>query len=81
MAYKILNQRIETHRPSSPEDLRRKFETAVCELHQANVAAKKRLHYHSPIVPRRRILGISQADAEKRAVSDAARALAELWKV
>ena len=81
MAYKILNQSIEAHRPASSEDLRRKFETAVCELHQADLAARKRLQYHSPIVPRRRSLGMSQADAEKRAVLDAARALAELWKV
>jgi hypothetical protein len=81
MASRILNHTFEAHRPPSPEDLRRKFETAVCELHAADFAAKKRLQYHSPIVPRRRILGISQADAEKRAVSEAARALAELWKV
>jgi hypothetical protein len=76
MAYRIVGHRIEAHRSPSPEDLRRKFESAVCELH-ADMAAKKR----APIVPRRLVLGISQADAEKRAVTDAARALAELWKV
>jgi hypothetical protein len=56
------------------------FETAVCEIHQADLAARK-LQQHAPIVPRARVLGISQASAEKRALSDAARALAQLWKV
>jgi hypothetical protein len=65
----------------SPEQLRRVFETSVCEIHQADLAAKKRAQYRAPIVPRATILGISQADAEKRALSDAARALAQLWKV
>jgi hypothetical protein len=77
MAYRIVGHRIEAHRSPSPEDLRRKFESAVCELHQADLGAKKR----APIVPRRLVLGISQADAEKLAVTDAARALAQLWKV
>jgi hypothetical protein len=64
----------------SAEDLRRVFETAVCDIHQADLATKKR-QYRTPIVQRGKILGISQADAEKRALSDAARALAQLWKV
>jgi hypothetical protein len=63
------------------EDLRRVFETAMCDIHQADLAAEKRLQYRTPIVQRGKILGISQADAEKRALSDAARALAQLWKV
>jgi len=70
-------QHIEAQRSPSPEDLKRVFETAVCEIHQADVDAKKRL----PIVSRARVLGLSQAGAEKRALSDAARALALLWKV
>jgi hypothetical protein len=77
MAYKIVDHRIEPQRNLSAEDLRQKFESAVCELHPADFAAKKRL----PIVPRRKVLGISQADAEKRAVSEAAQALAVLWKL
>jgi hypothetical protein len=80
MAYKIVSHRLEAHPSPSPEDLRRKFESAVCELHP-DLAAQKHLRYRSPIVSRRKILGLSQVDAEKRAVSDAARALAELWKV
>jgi hypothetical protein len=77
MAYRIVDHRIEPQRSLSAEDLRRKFESAVCELHPADFGAKKRM----PIVPRRRVLGISQADAEKRAVTEAAQALAVLWKL
>ena len=72
---------IETQRPPSPEDLKRVFETAVCEIHQADVDAHKRLRYGTPIVSRGRVLGLSQANVEKRALTDAARALAQLWKV
>jgi hypothetical protein len=57
------------------------FESAVGEIHQVDVAAKKRLQYRAPIVPRARLLGLSKDDMEKRALSDAARALAQLWKV
>jgi len=71
---------MEAQRSPSAEDLRRVFETAVCDIHQADLADKKR-QYRTPIVQRGRILGISQAAAEKRALSDAARALAQLWKV
>ncbi len=80
MPYKVAGHH-EAHPSRSSEDLRRKFETAVCELHQADIAAKQRLKHHAPIVSRRRILGISQADAEKLAMSEAAKALAALWKV
>lgn len=72
---------IEAQRPPSPEDLKRVFETAVCEIHQADVDRHKRLQYGTPIVSRGRLLGLSQANAEKRALTDAARALAQLWKV
>lgn len=81
MAFKITDHQVEAHRSPSAEDLRRAFETAVCELHQADRSAKKQMQYRSPIVQRARIFGLSKADAEKRALSDAARALAELWKV
>jgi hypothetical protein len=77
----IVGQKIETHRAPSADDLRHAFETAVCEIHRAELAAKKRLQYRAPIVPRAKVLGISQANAEKRALSDAARALAQLWNV
>ena len=72
---------MEAQRSPSAEDLRRVFETAVSDIHQADLADKKRLQYRTPIVQRGRIVGTSQAAAEKRALSDAARALAQLWKV
>jgi hypothetical protein len=81
MPYKMTSSHIETQRPPSPDDLKRVFETAVCEIHQADVETGKKLQYRAPIVSRARILGLSQAGAEKRALSDAARALAQLWKV
>jgi hypothetical protein len=81
MECKIAERRIEVHQSPSAQDLRRAFEIAVCEIHQADRGAKKSLLYRTPIVERAKRLGISQADAEKRALSDAARALAQLWKV
>jgi hypothetical protein len=81
MPYRFSGHRIETQLAPSPEDLRRVFESSVCEIHRADLAAQKKLQYRAPIVPRGRLLGISQAGAEKRALSDAARALAQLWKV
>ena len=80
MAYKSEGQSIETQRPLSAEDLRHAFEAAVCEIHRADAVARK-LQHGLPIVSRARILGISRESAEKRALSDAARALAQLWKV
>ena len=65
----------------SPEALKREFESAVRDIHLADVAAGKLPGYRIPIVPRAKILGLSKADAEKRALSEAARALAQLWKV
>jgi hypothetical protein len=81
MAYKIAAHDLEAHRPASAEDLRRMFETVLCELHQADLTAKKKLQFRTPIVQRARRLGISQADAERRALADAARVLTQLWKV
>jgi hypothetical protein len=81
MASRVTAPHIETPRPPSPEDLKRVFETAVNEIHQADHAAQKGMQYRAPIVSRARILGLSKDVAEKRALSDAARALAQLWKV
>jgi hypothetical protein len=87
MAPKIAVRSIESYRSLSPNeslsanDLRRVFETAVSELHEADLAARKRSQYRTPILQRRNILGISRANTEKRALTDAARALAQLWKV
>jgi hypothetical protein len=81
MAYKMTAQHIEAQRSPSADDLKRVFETAVCEIHRAEVKARKELQYRAPIVSRARVLGLTQAGAEKRALSDAARALAQLWKL
>jgi len=85
MASKPVNQHFVNHstgteRPPSAEDLRGAFESAVGELQQADRAAKKGARYRMPIVSRGRILG-TKASAEKRALTDAARALAQLWKI
>jgi hypothetical protein len=78
-------QQIQPHRSASPEDLRRAFEKAMIEIHQADFPAgepaDKKVQYRSPIVQRAKRLGISRAQAEECALSDAARALALLWKI
>jgi len=79
--HSFVNRSMEPQRLPSAEDLRRAFEAAVCELHHADRAAQKGALYYMPIVPRRKLRGDSEAGAEKRALSDAARALARLWKV
>jgi len=82
MAPRIRGRSFDPYRSLSADDLRSAFETAISGLHEADLAAKRRSRYRTPIVPHGGgILGISQADAEKRALSDAARALAQLWKV
>jgi hypothetical protein len=80
MAYRFAGSRTEMHQQPASEDLRRKFETAVCQIHEADLAAKKRAEYRTPIFQRERVSG-SQAYMEKRALSDAAQALALLWKL
>ena len=80
MSYKMADQQWDLQHAVSAEQLRHAFEAAVCEIRQAD-AAQKNLKYKAPIVPRARVLRISQASVEKRALSDAARALALLWKV
>jgi hypothetical protein len=75
MAYKIAPRCIEPSPSLSPDDLKRVFETAMSKLQ--DVADQKRLRYRTPIVQR----GTSQAGSEERALKDAARALAQLWRV
>jgi hypothetical protein len=74
MAPRIAGHSIEPSRSLSANDLRRAFDTAISELHAADLAARKRLQYRTPIVQR-------GENMEKRALTDAARALAQLWKV
>ena len=63
---------------SSAEDLRQVFETAVVEIHQPDLIRRR--------LPIGRRCGQAAAlhchdGREKRAVSDAAQALAQLWKL
>ena len=70
-----------TQNAPSAKDLQEVFETAVCGIHQAEIASQT-LRHRMPIVPRTPVSApLSRIDAEKRAVSDAANALARLWKV
>jgi hypothetical protein len=80
MTPKVPGRGIGPNRPHSANDLRRAFENAVGELREAD-AAKKGLRYYTPIFQRRDILSTSQGHTEKRALTDAARALAQLWKI
>jgi hypothetical protein len=62
-------------------NLKRTFENAVRDIYQAGLDAKTS-RYRAPIVQRAVTSAVeSKANAEKRAVSDAARALAQLWKL
>jgi hypothetical protein len=81
VANKFTGQGMASTSSVSPDDLRRAFESAVREIHHASIAAGHKPKRGIPIVPRARILGSAKPDAEKRALSDAARALAQLWKV
>jgi hypothetical protein len=81
MTNKIPQRPIELQRASSADDLKHIFEAAVCELHHPDMLAPKNPQYRMPIVQRRSLPSVTPASAEKRAVSDAARALAQLWKV
>jgi hypothetical protein len=80
-AHHLQAQHMQPRRAASPEDLRREFEKAMIEIHQAGFPADKKMQYRSPIVQRAKRLGVSQARAEECALSDAARALALLWKI
>lgn len=61
-------------------DLRRTFESAV-EVIRKPESAAARPRYGVPIVQRRRTAALPQPSEEKRALTDAAKALAMLWKV
>ena len=63
------------------KNLRRAFECAVRDIYEVGLTGKVS-QYRTPIVQRAGAsTGGSSVDAEKRALSDAARALAQLWKV
>jgi hypothetical protein len=62
-------------------NLKRAFENAVRDIYETSLNGKAS-RYRTPIVQRAGTAASeSKANAEKRALSDAARALAQLWKV
>jgi hypothetical protein len=77
MAHKIGSRCMEAYRSLSSDDLKRAFETAMSKLHEPGLSGQKQSWYRAPIVQRR----LSQAETEERALKDAARALAQLWRV
>ncbi len=67
--------------PPVAKNLQRAFERAVHDMYQASLTGKVS-RYRSPIFQRAgKNAFVSRADAEKQALSDAAKALAQLWKV
>ena len=63
------------------KNLKRAFECAVRDIYEVGLTGKVS-QYRTPIVQRAGASAAgSSVDAEKRALSDAARALAQLWKV
>jgi hypothetical protein len=65
---------------SMPKNLKLAFENAVRDIYQAGLTGKIS-QYRSPIVQRAGVPSPTGLNAEKQALSDAARALAQLWKV
>ena len=63
------------------KNLQRSFEAAVRDIYEVSVTGKTS-HYRTPIV-QRSVAGAqeSSVNAEKRALSDAANALSQLWRV
>jgi hypothetical protein len=59
-------------------NLQRTFEDAVRDIYQTGAKAPS---YRMPIVPRARVTAESSENTQKKALSDAAKALAQLWKV
>ena len=62
---------------SSPNELRRAFERAISNTKGDNSSSPSR----RPIAFRKGTLGLSKEAEEKKALTDAARALAQLWDI
>jgi hypothetical protein len=62
---------------SEAHDLRRTFETAIAQVQQG----KERCRAKTPIFVRKQTTMPGDPNAEKRALTDAARALAQLWNI
>ena len=64
-----------------PKNLKRTFEVAVHDIYEAGLTGKVS-RYRTPIVQRASVRPVeSSGSAEKRALADAAKALALLWKI
>ena len=63
-----------------PGNLKREFENAVRDIYEAELDGKA-ANYRKPIFQRSRIAAQPGINAEKRALADAAKALAQLWKI
>jgi len=63
-----------------PRNLKRSFEHAVQDIYAAGLTGKVS-QYRTPIVRRATAAHSGSKNEEKRALSDAARALALLWKI
>lgn len=61
------------------KNLKRSFENAVRDIYEAGVAGHAS-RYRTPIVQRDKSTS-SHSSGEKRALSDAASALAQLWRI
>jgi hypothetical protein len=80
MASKPTTQVPSMQLPSMSIHLKHTFENAVRDIYQAGITGKAS-NYRRPIVQRSHVPSESSANAQKRALSDAAKALAQLWKV
>jgi hypothetical protein len=80
MASKPTTQLPSAQLPSLSINLKHTFENAVRDIYQSGITGKTS-NYRRPIVQRSHIPSESSANAQKRALSDAAKALAQLWKV
>ena len=63
---------------SSAEDLRRTFDNALAQIRRRGETQNP---YKAPIVVRRPAPAAGDPGDEKRALTDAARALAQLWNI
>ena len=80
MASKPTTQVSSAQLPSMSMNLKYRFENAVRDIYEAGLTGKTS-NYRRPIVQRSQVPSESSANAQKRALSDAAKALAQLWKV
>lgn len=76
-----MNSKNVTNELPPAKNLKRAFESAVRDIYEVGLTGKVS-QYRTPIVQRAGTSAPqSHVDAEKRALRDAARALAQLWKV